>query len=335
MAAIFPRCIATQPDATDRKSAGTESVLRVVARRLRYFPDRPLVEVTARTLQGRFLLKPTAGLREIFVGILARAAERYDVQVHAFVCLSNHFHLLCSPADAHQLAAFMCFVDTNVSKEAARLHRWRGPLLQRRYQAILVSDEDLAQIGRLRYLLAHGVKESLVATVTDWSGAHCAGALLAGEAAAGLWIDRTQQHAARHRGEDAPDADFATTYRLELAPLPCWRHLSPEKLRQRIADLVEDIEAEALAKHRREGDCALGAAGVLRQDPHDRPGHSNHSPAPFIHAACKQTRQEWRAIYCEILGAFRRASEKLKSGCRDAVFPAGCFPPAFPFCRSG
>jgi len=61
-----------------------------VGRRLRYLPGRPLVEVTARTLQGRFLLKPSAGLREIFVGILARAAERYDVEVHAFVVLMSH-----------------------------------------------------------------------------------------------------------------------------------------------------------------------------------------------------------------------------------------------------
>jgi hypothetical protein len=67
-----------------------------VARRLRYFPDRPLVEVTARTVQGRFLLKPTAGFREIIVGILARAAERYEVEVHAFVVLANHF--LCAAA---------------------------------------------------------------------------------------------------------------------------------------------------------------------------------------------------------------------------------------------
>jgi hypothetical protein len=52
-----------------------------VGRRLRFFPDRPLVEVTARTLQGRFLLKPSPGLREIFVGILARAAALCDVEV--------------------------------------------------------------------------------------------------------------------------------------------------------------------------------------------------------------------------------------------------------------
>ena len=301
-----------------RKTAGADSVLSIVARRLRYFPDRPLVEVTARTVQGRFLLKPTAGLRETFVGILARAAARYDVEVHAFICLSNHFHLLCSPADAHELAAFMCFVDTNLSKEAGKLHRWRGPLLQRRYQAILVSDEELAQIGRLRYLLSHGVKESLVTKVTDWPGAHCAAALLVGEPAVGVWVDRTHQHAARHRGEDAPDADFATTYCLELAPLPCWRHLPPETLRRRVADLVAEIEAEAAARHRREGTSPLGVAGVQRQDPHDRPGRSNHSPAPFIHAACRQTRQEWRAIYSEIVAAFRTAAEKLLTTQRNS-----------------
>ena len=229
----------------------------------------------------------------------------------------------------------MCYVDTNLSKEAGRLHHWRGPLLQRRYQAILVSDEEVAQIGRLRYLLAHGVKESLVARVTDWPGAHWAAALLAGEVAAGVWIDRTRQHAARHRGEEAPDAAFATAYRLRLAPLPCWRHLRAEKLRRHVADLVVGIETEALARHRRERSCALGAAGVVGQDPHDRPRHSNRSPAPFIHAACKQVRQEWRAIYSEMLAAFRTAAEKLKTGCRDVVFPSGCFPPSLPFCRSG
>jgi REP element-mobilizing transposase RayT len=130
-------------------------------RRLRYFPDRPLVEVTARTVQGRFLLKPSTGLREIFIGILARAAERYDVEVHAFVCLSNHYHLLCSPADAHALASLMLYLNTNLSKEAGRLHRWRGPLLQRRYQAIVVSNEDKAQIARLRYLYAYALNDPL------------------------------------------------------------------------------------------------------------------------------------------------------------------------------
>ena len=304
-----------------------------MSRRLRFIPDRPLVEVTARTLQGRFLFRPSPGLREIFVGILARAAQRYDVEVHAYVCAGNHLHGLLSPADAQELAGFMRYLLTNLSKEAGRLHRWRGPLLQRRYQAILVSEEDAAQLGRPRYLLAHGVKESLVARVTDWPGAHCAAALLTGEPPLGVWYDRTQQHVARHRGEDAPDSDFASTYRLQLAPLPCWRHLPPDVVRRRVAEMVAEIEAEAASRHRREGTTPLGVAGLLRQDPHDRPRKSNWSPAPLVHAASRKMRFELRAAYYEFVAAFREAAEKLKSGCRDVAFPEGCFPPSLPFCR--
>lgn len=75
------------------------------------------------------------------------------------------------PADAHQLAAFCCYLNTNLSKEAGRLHGWRGPLLQRRYPAIVVSNEVEAQTGRLRYILSHGSKEGLVAELRQWPGA--------------------------------------------------------------------------------------------------------------------------------------------------------------------
>ncbi len=306
-----------------------------MSRRLRFITDRPLVEVTARTLQGRFLLKPSPGLREIFIGILARAAERYDVAVHGFVCLSSHYHLLCTPADAHQLAAFCCYLNTNLSKEAGRLHRWRGPSLQRRYQAILVSNEEEAQVGRLRYLLAHGCKEGLVAKLRDWPGAHCADPLATGAACQGVWFDRRQEWLAWLRGDDSAPGAFATHHQLALAPLPSWRHLSPQAIQQRVAEMIATIECEAAARHRTEGGKPLGVAGILRQDPHHHPPKISHSPAVLVHAASKQARAELRGAYVSFLAAFRIAAERLKVGCRDVAFPRGCFPPPLPFCRSG
>jgi hypothetical protein len=86
----------------------------------------------------------------------------------------------------------MCYLLTNLSKEAGRLHHWRGPLFQRRYQAIPVSSEEDAQTGRLRYILSHGCKEGLVAKVCQWPGAHCAHSLATGEPSAGVWFDRHQ-----------------------------------------------------------------------------------------------------------------------------------------------
>ncbi len=57
-------------------------------RPLRYVPPDSLVEVTCRTLQGRFLLCPSRDLNEIVLGVLGRAAHRYRVKVCPFVYLS-------------------------------------------------------------------------------------------------------------------------------------------------------------------------------------------------------------------------------------------------------
>ena len=70
-----------------------------------------------------------------------------------------------------------------------------------RYQAIPVSQEEGAQLERFRYILSHGVKEGLVASPKDWPGVHCAKALVEGEPLRGTWFDRTQEYAARRRGE--------------------------------------------------------------------------------------------------------------------------------------
>lgn len=162
-------------------------------RRLCFVPEGSLVEIIARTVQGRFLLRPGPGWTETFVGILARTQELYPVRLHAFVAMSNHLHLLASPDDAQQLAAFMRHVLTNLSKEAGRRHGWRGPLFQRRYHAIVVTDEEYAHVERLTYILRHGAKEGLVARPEEWPGPHCAKALRTGEPVRGVWISRAAQ----------------------------------------------------------------------------------------------------------------------------------------------
>ena len=90
-----------------------------MGRRLRYLPyDRSLVEVTNRTIHGRMLLKPTKRFRDITLGALGRAQRRYGVEIHAFVFLSNHYHLLISVSDAQQMARFVGYVESKLAKPA-------------------------------------------------------------------------------------------------------------------------------------------------------------------------------------------------------------------------
>jgi REP element-mobilizing transposase RayT len=295
-------------------------------------PDRSsLVEVTARTHQSQFLLRPSSTLKQIVGGVLGRAQARYPVRCHGAVFLGNHYHLLLSVDDAKQLSDFMRYLNTNLALEVNRLLGRKGAVWGGRYRAILVSDEQEAQVGRFRYLLAHSVKEGLVAHARDWPGVHCVREILAGEPIRGLWFDRTQEYAARNRGEDFGRLKYATEETFELSPLPCWAHLPADSYRERVAAMMEEIETETAADLARRGREPLGAAGVLRQDPESRPVKSKKSPAPLYHAATKGVRKAFREAYAIFVAAFREAADRLKAGDRQARFPLGSFPPGLPF----
>ena len=179
--------------------------------------------------------------------------------------------------------------------------------------------------------LSHGCKEDLVERPRDWPGVHAVRALLEDEVLEGLWFDRTQEYLARRRGKDFDYLEYATREVLELDPLPCWKDLSVEQRRARIAALAADIEAEAAARRKRTGVRPLGPAAVLAQNPLRQPAQTKKSPAPALHAASQAARREFREAYARFVAAYRDAAEKLRAGVRNAVFPAGSFPPALPF----
>jgi len=306
-----------------------------MGRRLRFVPQGCLVEVTARTIQGRFLLKPGPKWTETFVGILARARELYPVKIHGFVCLSNHLHLLLSPRDAQQLASFMAHFLSNLSKEAARRHGWRGPLFERRYQAIAVTDEEAAQVRCLHYLLAHGVKENLVEAVEDWPGPHCVKSLKTGEPVRGRWLSRARYWQARNHGKSVKPGDFSLVYELSLDPLPCWAHLRAETYKQRITEIVKAIDNDSNQKRSGERRRTLGVRTILAQSPLDRPVPLERRPAPLVHASSHREKHAFCARYVEFVTAFYEAVKRLRKNLPESRFPPGAFIPPRAFARPG
>jgi REP element-mobilizing transposase RayT len=289
------------------------------------------VEVTCRTIQGRFLLKPSDELREIVIGTLSRAQRLYPVDIHAFVFMSNHYHLLLSVPDAQQLARFMGYVNSKLAREIARLTGWRDKIWSRRYQAVVVSEEEFAQAGRLRYILAHGVKEGLVDHPADWPGANTVTALLEDRALKGLWFDRTREWAARQRREPYHHLRFATKETVELQPLPCWAHYSAERLRSAVCGLIAASLADYPQNPARSRSLEDTLAALLNHHPHDRPEKLKKSPAPWFHCATKAARKDLIEAYSWFLAAYQKAAERLRAGNMNVAFPEGCFPPPLPF----
>ncbi len=303
-----------------------------MARKLRFIPHaRTLISITCRAVQGRFLFRPGPALNDLVVGVLGRAQRRYETAISAVFVMSSHVHLLLVVDDAQEPTAFMRYFKSKFAREVNRLTGWRGPVFDRRYEMTVVTDEDAAQIERLRYVLGQAVQANLVERVCQWPGVHSAGVLIDGTPLTGHWFDRTQEFIARLRRKDIGPMQYATAEYVTFSPVPCWAHLSPELYRARIASLVEAIETDAARERARTGTFVVGVKAILSRDPLYRPSTLARSPAPRVHAATKAARKAFYEIYAAFVSTFREASERLRRGDRNAPFPTGSFPPALPF----
>jgi putative transposase len=304
-------------------------------RKLRHVPrPRTLVSITNRTIQGRYLLTPGPSFNDLFLGILGRTQRLHKMAIAAVNVLSNHFHFLLVVDDAQEVADFMRDLQSKLAREVNRLTGWKGPVFGHRYNMTVVTDEEPAQVERLKYVLANGVKENLVERACQWPGVHSAEALMHGTPLEGHWFDRTREHAARNQGEELSLEEHVFAESVVLSSIPCWAHLPADRYRERMKNLVEEVDAEAALARRQSGARVLGVKAILAQEPQARPTSIARSPAPLVHAATKAARQMFYEIYAEFVSAFRTAAEALRQGRRDVPFPAGSFPPALPFVPS-
>ena len=314
-----------------------------MSRSPRWIPEtRPLVEVTTRTFQGRFFMKPTPQVREIVLGIVGRAQRIYGMEVCLITFMSNHWHGLLVPTDARQLARFMNYVNGEVARKILPLTSWDGKFWGRPYDAIIVTDEPAAQRARFEYLLSHGVKEQLVERPEQWIGANGAGAWLEGRPLKGYWFDKTREHRARklvrNRGKVFDRLAFADEERVVLSPLPCWRAegLDLHSIRREIRQMVERIVEKARLERRAQGHRrVLGVASVLSKTWDYRPPAIEKRVRPLFHYRSRPVFEAWKGALGEFVAAYRSASAAYRSGRTEVRFPERCFPPAAPFSFDG
>lgn len=291
--------------------------------------NRPdlIYEVTIDTIQGRYLLRPTPEVRDLVLGVLSRAQERYPtIRLYGFFFARSRATLLLSASDERELSPFMGYVQGNISRKLGRLLDWSGKLWAGRYRSAPILDED-ALVHRLRALMSQGVDEGLIESPRAWPGATCAPGLLGAMALEGAWIDRDREARLRAAGVEPPPSAYVRPYRVVLAPIPPWAQLPASELAARHRALLDDIELE----HRlaRSGP-VMDPVELQQQDPFARPatGHEGRLRR-LIHATCATLREGFRIAYGGFCATFRAAAEALRGRRRQALlagFPEGSAP---------
>ena len=103
---------------------------------------------------------------ELFLGILAETALTFDVLIHAYCLMPNHFHLLLETKDSN-LSQVMKRLLGLYTVRFNRKHKRLGHLFQGRYKALIV-DKDAYFLQLSRYVHLNPVKAKLVKNPEDY-----------------------------------------------------------------------------------------------------------------------------------------------------------------------
>jgi len=122
-----------------------------MARPLRIEYPGAWYHVTCRGNEKRNIFRDDAD-RDKWLEILSADLKLYRIELHAYVLMQTHFHILLMTPEAN-LSKFMQRFNTTYTVYFNRRHRRIGHLFQGRYKAILIEkDEYLVELSRYIHL---------------------------------------------------------------------------------------------------------------------------------------------------------------------------------------
>jgi len=108
-------------------------------------------DVTSRGNERRRIFADDRDRKKL-LEIVAKSVESFRVQVHCYVLMANHYHLLLMTPEGN-LQAFMQRLNTAYSVYFNHRHGRSDHLLQGRYKAIVIeADPHLAELSRYLHL---------------------------------------------------------------------------------------------------------------------------------------------------------------------------------------
>jgi len=270
--------------------------------------------VTRRCSQRQLLLRPSSLTNQLVGYVLAVAAQRFAIQVHAMCVMSNHVHLVLTDPEA-RLPAFSQYFDSLVARSVnAALGRWESFWAPSSYSAVALTEPGDV-LEKVAYVLANPVAAGLVRLGRQWPGLWSAPECIG----AGALEFRRPDHFFR------PDGVMPKLATLTLVVPPCFA--SAAEFRSALASALAAHEAAAGAARPAGGAGFLGADLVLAQRPTSRPlpGEPRRTLKPRTACRDKWKRVEALGRLVEFLRDYRRAWNAWRAGVTGVVFPFGTY----------
>ncbi|MBB1072885.1 transposase [Rhodoferax sp. 4810] len=104
---------------------------------------------------------------QFLLDLLAEYAARFQVQMHAYVLMSNHFHLLATPQTAEGLPQMMQAVGRRYVRYFNGAQQRTGTLWEGRYKSTVIQSERYL-LACMAYIDLNPVRAALVAQPQDY-----------------------------------------------------------------------------------------------------------------------------------------------------------------------
>jgi putative transposase len=169
---------------------------------LRMFVPDVSVHVIRRGNNRCTIAKDDADFLEL-LRTLRFASHQFDVAVHGYVIMTNHYHLIATPAREHALPLMMKTVGERYVRYFNARYDRIGTLWSGRYNAIAI-DSEIYFLTCLRYIEQNPWRASMVETADSYEWSSCRAH------AFGQRIDWLAPHAAYLAlGEDSKEREAA------------------------------------------------------------------------------------------------------------------------------
>jgi putative transposase len=116
----------------------------------------------------RSCLFPDDNHRELYLGLVGEWSAKVECQVHAYVLMTNHVHMLMTPASADALPTLMKRMGQKYVQSFNKAHKHTGTRLDGRYRAHMVGIDDRFLTCQ-RYIELNPVRAGMVRHPGDYS----------------------------------------------------------------------------------------------------------------------------------------------------------------------
>lgn len=301
-----------------------------MGRRIRHFEPDGIYFITNRCAGGRFLLTPTEEANRIIRGSLARYADRWDIELFAWIFMGNHFHLIARSEDLN-ISEFMRDFQRDVSSEIKDETGWDLSVFPKRFDAEKILDDPMLH-SKIKYTVLNPVRAGLVEHPADWPGVSSWDYHLEGEPMAGKWLDSTWLRKLERKADDGETVDperAMCTYEIGLTNPPKMEHLSVEEAGERLLGAVDDRCRDHKDSRRLGDEDVKGAETVRNQDPTDQAGEPDEGPEPLCLTTRPSLREQYRDKFENVTDKYRREIQRWHDGCSELDFPSGTHPPSW------